>query len=252
GSDKKADFIASGAWPCLRVAMTVPVFVLCTGVQFVRRHQPCKRQPGETRTRMDDRQKQLVAAAEAMRTWITTQRAMWAAGYPQPVQPQLAVVSAVPVSTFPSAIFSEPATASADIWANKESGPSWAAEVTDQIRSTVQSTSKFVRTSWRMLAVAAGIVLLVGAVRVAWPGGKTKESSKVAASSDANNDASRALSLESREAKGSSPRPTTERGNGASPSLAPVAVVTGRLSVESSPTGAHVSIDGKERGVTPL
>jgi hypothetical protein len=193
---------------------------------------------------MDDRQKQLVAAADAMRTWITIQRAMWAAGHPHSLQsahPQLAVAAAAPAMAFPSAIFSGPETAPAEIWTDTESGPSWQAIITDRIGSTVQSTSNFVRTSWRMLAVAAGIVLLVGAVRFAWPGMKTKESSKAAASTEART-----------SAKESAPRASSDRANGAASSPAVVATVTGGLSVQSSPTGAHVLIDGKERGVTPL
>jgi len=208
---------------------------------------------------MDDRQKQLVAAAEAMRTWVTTQRATWAATYPQsmqPAQPQLAFAAAAPVRAFSSAIFSEPATAPADIWAHTESGPSWSAGVTDRIGSTVEGTTTWFRRSWRLLAVAAGIVLLVGAVRFAWPG-KTKAAPKAAASAEA-----------SKSAKESAPRATADRGNGAAadrgtgaaadrgagaaPNPAAVAVVTGRLSVESSPMGALVSIDGKDRGATPL
>ena len=49
----------------------------------------------ETRKRMDERQQHLVAAAEAMRTWIHKQRAVWAEGYPQSlrqVQPQFAAL----------------------------------------------------------------------------------------------------------------------------------------------------------------
>src|SRR4029078_2197654 len=33
--------------------------------------------------RMDERQQQLVAAAEALRPWVHTQKAMWGQGYPQ-------------------------------------------------------------------------------------------------------------------------------------------------------------------------
>src|SRR5262245_12879856 len=224
-SDKTADFIAPGAWPSPRVAMTVP---------FSSRAPACSscvvinlaRASPETRTRMDDRQKQLVAAAEAMRTGITTQRATGAATYPQsmqPAQPQLAVAAAAPIRAFPSTIFSEPATAPADIWANTESGPSWSAGVTDRIGSTVEGTTTWFRRSWRLLAVAAGIVLLVGAVRFAWPG-KTKAAPKAAASAEA-----------SKSAKESAPRATADRGAGAAadrgagaaPNPAAVAVVTG-------------------------
>jgi hypothetical protein len=55
-----------------------------------------------------------------------------------------------------------------------------------------------------------------------------------------------------KSAKESAPRAAVDRGNTAASTPPVVAVVTGRLSVESSPTGAHVSIDGKDRGATPL
>src|SRR5262249_32442622 len=53
-------------------------------------------------------------------------------------------------------------------------------------------------------------------------------------------------------------KPSPPRANAAKPAapaaaVAPVATTgNGRLQVESSPSAAHVSIDGKERGVTPL
>jgi PEGA domain-containing protein len=189
---------------------------------------------------MDDRQKQLVAAAEAMRTWVNAQRAMWAAGYPQSLhqaQPQLAVAAEAP---FPSHIFSEPETTPAEIWSDPAPGLSWWAGVAERIGSTVQGTTTFVRTSWRMLAAIAGIVLLVGAVRVAWPGMTSKVPPKVAAGREAV-----------KSPKQPSPRGPGDRENGAS-SAAAIVGGTGRLQVASSPIGAHVLIDDKDRGVTPL
>src|SRR5262245_10733561 len=60
----------------------------------------------KTRNRMDERQQQLVAAAEAMRTWVYKQRAMWAEGYPHALvhgQAQLASAAATAIA-LPSAV----------------------------------------------------------------------------------------------------------------------------------------------------
>jgi PEGA domain-containing protein len=199
---------------------------------------------------MDERQKQLVAAAEAMRTWIHAQRAIWTTGYPQSLrqpQPQLAgaaaVAAAPAVAAFPEAFLSEPVPAPVETWTDREIKKSWWEGLTERITSTVQGTTTFVQTSWRMLAVIAGIVLLVGAVRVAWPGVKTKVSSNLATSRDAGKSTT----------ESASPAPATgDRGVNAAGSVAAVAKGSGRLHVESSPAGAHVLIDGTDRGVTPL
>src|SRR5512144_409606 len=66
---------------------------------------------------MDERQQQLVAAAEALRTWVHTQKTMWAQGYPQSLvqaQPQLSA-SSVAAITMPAA-FSEVVPVAAPSW----------------------------------------------------------------------------------------------------------------------------------------
>src|SRR6266545_3958769 len=75
----------------------------------------------ETRTRgsirMDDRQQQLVAAAEALRTWVHAQKAMWAQGYPQSLvhaHAQLAPSSSAAIDM--PAPFGEIASAAAPSW----------------------------------------------------------------------------------------------------------------------------------------
>src|SRR5262245_33560984 len=111
---------------------------------------------------MDERQQHLVAAAEAMRTWIHKQRATWAEGYPQSLrhaQPQFAAASAAVVSRSAS-IMSAAAPAVAAPWTETDSGGSWWQGVVDRFRSTLQGTTTFVQTSWKMLTGIAVIVML--------------------------------------------------------------------------------------------
>lgn len=197
---------------------------------------------------MDERQQQLTTAAEAMRTWVHKQRAMWAEGYPQNLlrqaQPQLAAASAVAIVS-PSAFIAAPQTAAADPWAQRESGPSWWQGTADRFGSMLQGTTTFVQTSWRMLAGIAVIVMVVGVVRFAWPGVKDKMSSNLVTGRQAVKTQTQALS---QKVGGNRPPVTTTTTT----KVAGAAKGTGQLQVESSPTGARVLIDGKDRGVTPL
>lgn len=195
---------------------------------------------------MDERQQHLTAAAEAMRTWIHSQRAMWAEGYPQNLlrqaQPQLAAASAVAIVS-PSAAFIAASEAAAESWAQRESGPSWWQGIADRFASTLQGTTTFVQTSWRMLAGIAVIVIMVGAVRFAWPGMKDKMSSNLVTGRQTVKSQTQALS---QKVAGNRPPPVTTT------KVAGAAKGPGQLQVESSPTGARVLIDGKDRGATPL
>jgi len=227
--------------------MTVPVF---GGVQYSEiRAASSTLQEGsrEDEERMDERQQHLTAAAEAMRTWIHKQRAMWAGGYPQNLlrqgQPQLAAASAVAIVSPSAAFIAAFETAAADPWAQRESGPSWWQGLADRFGSTLQGTTTFVQTSWRMLAGIAVIVVMVGAVRFAWPGMKDKMSSNLVTGREAVKSQTQVLS---QKVAGNRPSPV------ATTKVAGVAKGPGQLQVESSPTGAHVLIDGKDRGVTPL
>lgn len=195
---------------------------------------------------MDERQQHLTAAAEAMRTWVHKQRAMWAEGYPhnllREAQPLLAAASAVAIVS-PSAFIAAPETAAADPWAQRESGSSWWQGTADRFGSMLQGTTTFVQTSWRMLAGIAVIVMVVGAVRFAWPGMKDKMSSNLSTGRQAVTTQTQA---HSQKVGGNRPPVTTTT------KVAGAAKATGQLQVESSPTGARVLIDGKDRGITPL
>jgi PEGA domain-containing protein len=193
---------------------------------------------------MDERQTQLVAAAEATRTWIYAQRAIWAEGYPQsllkPAQPQFATASAFVMS--PSAAITPFESSPEAAWADADRGPSFQDQVAERFESTVQGTKTFVRTSWRMLAAIAAVLVVAGAVRLAWPGMKQKVTSNLAVGRQAAKDQRQALS---QRVTGGKPGP-------ANTGAAAVVKASGQLQVESKPTGAHVLIDGKDRGVTPL
>src|SRR6476620_5421895 len=139
------------------------------GVQYseIRAASSTLQEPScEDEERMDERQQHLTAAAEAMRTWIHQQRAMWAEGYPQNLlrqaQPQLAAASAVAIVS-PSAFIAALPEVAADPWAQHESGPSWRQGIAERFGSILKGTTTFVQTSWRMLAGTAVIVMVVGA-----------------------------------------------------------------------------------------
>jgi hypothetical protein len=225
--------------------MTVPVFEEVQYSEIRAASSTLQETACEDEERMDERQQHLAAAAEAMRTWIHKQRAMWAEGYPQNLlhqaQPQLAAASAVAIVS-PSAFIAAPETTAADPWAPRESGPSWWQGIADHFGSMLQGTTTFVQTSWRMLAGIAVIVMVAGAVRFAWPGVKDKMSSNLATGREAVKTQTQALS---QKVGGNRPAVTTTKVSAA-------AKGTGQLQVESSPTGARVQIDGKDRGVTPL
>jgi hypothetical protein len=194
---------------------------------------------------MEDRQQQLVAAAEAMRTWIYAQRAMWAEGYPQlnRAQPQFEGVGVALAGALPAAVVSDFDMAPSETWPEADGGRSWSEGMADRLGSTVQGTTTFVRTSWRMLAAIAAVVIVVAGVRFAWPGMRSQVSSNLPARRDA---------AKSRTQPSSSQRATGDRAAAATASAAVASKGSGRLQVESSPTGAHVLIDGRDRGVTPL
>jgi len=210
---------------------------------------------------MDERQKQLVVAGEALRKWIHTQRAMWAAGYPRSltqVQPQFAAAPAGAIA-LPSPVLTEAPAASESAWPASawpmpaaESGPSWSEGFTERVGSTVQGTSALLRSSWKVWAAVAAVVLLAGMARFAWPTQKSTASTRPESPRET---ASTASSTQPKPpAKPSPSRANATRAAGATTGAASAVAPggTGRLQVESSPTGAHVSIDGKERGVTPL
>ena len=190
---------------------------------------------------MDDRHKQLVAAAEALRTWVYAQRAVWAQGYPQTlvhahrpfVPPPLVTSGAVALAVSLPAPFVpdvETMTASAD---SAEPGPSAWQGVTAAAGSTASSLRRF----WPAAAAILVVALAGLTARSFWPGARAKGPSNTAASRDANK--AKENVNNTRSAKPAASETASVQG-------------TGRLEILSNPVGAHVLVDGRDRGVTPL
>src|SRR5262249_7666850 len=130
-----------------------------------------------------------------------------------------------------------------------ESGPSWSEGATERVGSAVQGTSALLRSSWKVLAAVAAVVLLGVVGRFAWPSPKSTASATTESSREAASTASTASTTRTKpQAKPSPSRSNATRTAGATTGAAPAVAASGigRLQVESSPTGAHVSIDGKE------
>ena len=195
---------------------------------------------------MDERQQQLVAAAEALRTWVHTQKAMWAQGYPQSLvraQSQLSSTS-VAALAMPAAISDVmPATAPswpAVGWPDTDLQPvAGSSAVSETVGATVHKATEWLRAWWKMLAAVGAVAMVAMGVSLAWPALHKTVSSNAPAGTNAAN------------------VKTDTRARGAAAAAAPVGGAAGtkgngRLQVDSSPTGARVLVDGKERGITPL
>ena len=192
---------------------------------------------------MDERQQQLVAAAEALRKWVYAQRATWAQGYPQSLvhgQPQLSASGGATIAvSMPTAAVNETISTPAADWSEPESVPSSSDAVTDLVGSTVEKATNALRASWKMFAAVAAVAVVAFLVRLAWPSAHQNVSSKPAA---ARETAKRQPDAKPKE-RAAMPAPAARGG---------AAKGTGQLQVESNPAGAHVLVDGKDRGVTPL
>jgi hypothetical protein len=202
---------------------------------------------------MDDRQKQLLAAAEALRTWVHAQRAMWAQGYPQSLvqahrpfaSPPLVAAGADAAS--PS-MFESDTTTSAPTFAWPEaavSGRQWSRGLRDLVDVATQATVSAVGRSWH-LAAAVVIIAVVGfTARAYWPGMRAKVASDLAASRQVVKAQTKALSQRVNSERVKAGVANADVKTIADPKTA------GRLQIDSNPSGAHVLIDGHDRGVTP-
>jgi hypothetical protein len=164
---------------------------------------------------------QLLAAAHAAASWVRARRANWT---DRPLEAPAPVVDAAPVMEFTA-----PVTAAAaplmESSVERDHGPSMVARIAERARTVPPSVG-------RWLAVAGGGAALVA---VAWAGGSYMWRALPAFAKrpavDTSAPAPRAATA---------PQPTTAR------------TATRELRVKSTPAGARVLVDGKERGVTPL
>jgi hypothetical protein len=192
---------------------------------------------------MDERQKQLVAAAETLRTWVHAQRATWTEGPRTFAHPHSFVaVSGDAVALSPS-LPGEPSSFESSGWSDsRESRRRWWREATEVALPSLQAATAFLRTSWRAAAAVVVVLVMIWTVRGHWSGVRTTVSANLAAGRQAVNAQRQAFT-----------QPRTADAPSASVASAPtIATRGGRLQVDSNPPGARVLIDGRERGVTPL
>jgi len=193
---------------------------------------------------MDERQKQLVAAAEALRTWVHAQRATWTESYPRTLShPQSLVAASGGVAAFSSSVPRDAGVFESPRWDElRIDGRQWWRTVADVAVPSLRSAGALLRTSWRVVGAVAVVVVMIWIVFGYWSGMRSTVSADLAAGRQAVKTQRNALTprvaAEPSPAKMSSPAVSTVR--------------RGRLQVDSNPTGASVLIDGRERGVTPL
>jgi hypothetical protein len=194
---------------------------------------------------MDDRQQQLVAAAEALRKWVRAQQALWVDGYhPAALHPQLAAAGAAAAPALPAVL---PVPSVPDFALEPvQPVPEEPVEVDAPPRAIVSpalaGAAALLKRSWRFAAAAVAIVAVALTVRAYWGGVREKVVSNLAAGRDAVRAQTQALSQ----------RVTGSRREEAAGDAAGPAPTDARLQIDSNPSGAHVLIDGRDRGTTPL
>ncbi len=187
---------------------------------------------------MDQRQEHLVAAAEALRTWIHTQRGFWSetaylelVGSPAPIAP----ISAPDLSL--ASIEDSASVETLDGSAMLPPSPfrAWPATVLGGLGSLLRTIAPFVSKVWREAAAIAVILSVAWFLAGQW--------------------ATWSRGVQAGLAKSKSfitPRPSSgDAGVQPKPAEAP-AKRSGTLDLRSTPDGAEVRIDGRSRGVTPL
>lgn len=190
---------------------------------------------------MDERRQQLLAAAEAVRIWVHSQRATWSDDYPR------SLIERRPHAVGPDvAVLAEPAVVfEAMLPAAPSIGLRDRADVVAQwVRDLTSRSVHLVRQS--RMAAAIALLTIAGAwtIRAHWSEARALLASNLAAGRHVVESSRRTLSdARNREAQ---PNPeaagmTTSTGKS-----------SGQLQVESNPAGARVLVDGRDRGVTPL
>lgn len=191
---------------------------------------------------MDERQQQLMAAADALRAWIHIQKAGWNA-VPTPLH--MAALVALPDAAPPIETDLLPDDgAAATPPAIRLPSVDIAAGLTRVARAIGGAGRRFgpvVARAWRPAAAAVAIVALAGLARSSWPAWSGAMKARLAA-------AGRQVRAFERP---SPPAPAAAPAARVKPAAAAVRR-SGRLQIESNPSGAAVVLDGKERGMTPL
>ena len=192
---------------------------------------------------VDDRQARLVVAAETVCRWVHAQRAAWshdgaAAIASEPCvaapPPALAVLQALPAAEFPETAIAPAAPGPR---------PPWAVS----LEPAVAAVSRWISMAgwiWRPVALALGVVLLLVAARASWSTWGGLLAKPIAVGQDVV--AAGRLRLAAQAA------PRRSAGRSIPAPASGISARIGRLQVDSDPPGARVSVDGHDRGVTPL
>ena len=109
---------------------------------------------------MDHRQEQLVAAGEALRTWVHAQRATWSDGYPRAFAgslPQLAMPG-VPALASSSVMADAVAVPSPGMDERAEIALQWLHAWSGPVTSSLSRAVAVLSHSWRIVTVA-GLIL---------------------------------------------------------------------------------------------
>lgn len=199
---------------------------------------------------MDDRQAQLIGAAEALRTWVYTQRASWtdgaSAGFSN---------LRTPAFSQGSAALAESAGAVAVVaddplavpFERPIAPPGRSFDVTGIARSVLKSLATIASLGAsvprRVLRIGLAFAVLAGVVWTAaayWPMWSGAVKVQLAAAGERLTVFDRAVPPAAATVTKNIPpeRAGTRR--------------TGRVHVDSNPVGARVEVDGRDRGVTPL
>jgi hypothetical protein len=211
---------------------------------------------------MDDRHAHLVAAAEALRTWVHAQRATWTndgdtlfTNVPAPAWAPVVAVDA-PIARF--------VIAEADIAAHlsisdvEHQGPSapslpsravdlaaTLARILDRARTLIVRVAPVIQRAWRPLLAVGIVVTFIWTTSARWP-------SWVHAIQTPLVEAGRHAAMFARDISMTRGHPAVVNGQPAGTQAEMPGSRRGALQVDSNPSGAHVLIDGHDHGVTPV
>lgn len=199
---------------------------------------------------MDERRTQLLVAAQALRVWVHVQQAARHGVTPAHLTP-LRTPASMPAGTrsLLTPFGDEPGAAPGTEQDVVVPAPMRVrVDVGAALRALARVVAALCSRAWPVAArvwkpafASLAVIALIGTARSSWP----QWSGVVKAQLRAAGQHVSVFDRPAPVAQATSPKPNpTER-------VAPVRR-TGRLQIESNPSGAHVIIDGHERGLTPL
>lgn len=207
---------------------------------------------------MDERRAHLVAAAEAVRSWVHVQRATWAASptaHFTAVRPPALAPSGPDVEALALSLAAAHATAaSVDATFDRDDSAPTPTPIdfrahADRLLRPLRALPSFgvfvLQRFWRVGLAAAVVLACTGTARVYWPTWSRVLKAQLAA-------AGAHAAVFNRLKTAAAASPTALDARPSSGQIAAPPRRTGRLEVESFPLGAQVIVDGRDRGVTPV